>query len=101
MILTLRYPHVRDIVYYYASRENDTKVLSILNKGICSEEDAKYLGYFIWNMLDLMAKDREQGVVVLGGINNTQMAPDISYEMDALMHASGYEELWERISDEV
>jgi len=100
MILTLRYPHVRDLVQHYATRKNDTKVLSILGSGLLSKEDALHLGHFIWEMLDLMAKDREQGVVVLGGTDNTQMAPDISYEIDALMHKSGYGKIWEEISDE-
>lgn len=100
MILTLRYPHVRDLVQHYANRKNDTKVLNIVNNGLSSEEDARHLGHFIWNMLDSMAEDREQGIVVLGGTDNTQMAPDISYEMDALMHASGYGKIWEDISDE-
>jgi hypothetical protein len=100
MILTLRYPHVRDLVQHYANRKNDTKVLNILNSGLLSKEDALHLGYFIWDMLDLMAEDREQRIIVLGGTDNTQMAPDISYEMDALMHKSGYEKIWEDISDQ-
>ena len=100
MILTLRYPHVRDLVQYYANRTNDTKVLKILDNGLLSEEDALHLGHFIWDMLDLMAKDREQKAVVLGGTDNTQMAPDISYEIDALMHKSGYEKIWKELSDQ-
>lgn len=100
MILTLRYPHVRDLVQYYAHRSHDTKVLNILECGLLSKEDAQHLGHFIWDMLDLMAKDREQQVIVLGGTDNTQMAPDISYEIDALMDSSGYGKIWEDISDE-
>lgn len=100
MILTLRYSHVRDLVQYYANRENDKKVLRILDSGVLSKEDATCLGYFIWSMLDLMAKDKKQGVVVLGGVDNTQMAPDISYEVEALMYDSGYGKIWEEISEE-
>ena len=100
VILTLRYPHVRDLVQYYAHKGEDTKVLNILERGLSSKEDAMHLGHFIWEMLDLMAKDREQKVTVLGGTDNTQMAPDISYEIDALMHSSGYGKIWEDISDE-
>ncbi|MGM8229087.1 hypothetical protein ACSV5M_21065 [Cellvibrio sp. ARAG 10.3] len=100
MILTLRYPHVRDLVQHYATKKNDAKVLKILDSGLLSEEDASHLGHFIWDMLDTMAKDREQNIVVLGGTDNTQMAPDIAYEMDALMNKSGYGKIWEKISDE-
>jgi hypothetical protein len=100
VILTLRYPHVRDLVQHYATRKNDTKVLHILDSGLLSKEDALHLAHFIWDMLDLMAEDREQGIIVLGGIDNTEMAPDISYEVDALMHQSGYGKVWQDISDE-
>ena len=68
--------------------------------GLSSKEDATHLAQFIWGMLNLTAQDREHGVIVLGGVDNTQMAPDISYEMDALMHKSGYGKIWEDISDE-
>jgi phosphoribosyl 1,2-cyclic phosphodiesterase len=100
MILTVRYPHVRELVLFYAQKLSDDVVQAILTNGIHSENDAEHLSHFIWKMLDEMAKDREQGNVVLGGIDNTSMAPDISYEMDALMEQSGFSSIWERISDE-
>ena len=100
MMLSVRYPHVRDLVEHYANREEDRKVINILSNGLSSEEDAKHIGSFIWRMLDLMSEDRKQGISVLGGIDNTQMAPDISYEMDSLMYDSGYGDIWEKISDE-
>jgi secreted protein with Ig-like and vWFA domain len=101
MILTVRYPHVRDLVSYYANKLSDDLVLSILESGVNSENEAEHLSHFIWKMLDEMARDREEGNIVLGGIDNTSMAPDISYEMDALMEKSGFGPIWEKISDEV
>lgn len=100
MILTTRYPHVRALVLYYAKKVSDKSVLSILDHGINSKEDAEHLSYFIWQMLDEMARDRNEGNVVLGGTDNTSMVPDVSYEMDILMEESGYGSIWERISDE-
>ena len=100
MIFTARYPHVRELVAHHATKLSDDVVLSILHYDVKSKKDAEHLSYFIWRMLDEMAKDREEKVLVLGGTDNTSMAPDISYEMDVLMEDSGYRKLWEKISDE-
>ena len=100
MILTVRYPHVRDLVHHYARKLSDDVVLSILDGGIDSESEADHLSRFIWKMLDEMARDREAGNVVLGGIDNALMAPDISYEMDALMEEGGFSSIWKKISEE-
>ena len=101
MLLTVRYPHVRDLVSFYANKLSDDFVLSILESGVNSESEAEHLSHFIWKMLDEMARDREEGNIALGGIDNTSMAPDISYEMDTLMEESGFGPIWEKISDEV
>ncbi|WP_370292291.1 hypothetical protein [Thalassolituus sp.] len=100
MILTVRYSHVRDLVYYYANKISDQKVLDILESGLKSEDDAKHFSYFIWKMIDMMAEDRENGIEVLGGSDNTSMLPDVSYELDVLMSDSGYSQIWEDISEE-
>ncbi|MBB3063287.1 hypothetical protein [Microbulbifer rhizosphaerae] len=91
--------HVRDLVKHYASEMADSEVLSILENGLKNEEEAKHLGHFIWKMIDQMAEDKENSKVVLGGINNTSMLPDVSYEMDIFMAESGYSKVWEEISD--
>ena len=98
--MTVRYSHVRDLVYYYANKISDQKVLDILESGLKSEDDAKHFSYFIWKMIDMMAEDRENGIEVLGGSDNTSMLPDVSYELDVLMSDSGYSQIWEDISDE-
>ena len=100
MILTVRYSHVRDLVSHYANKISDDVVLSILDNGLHSESEAEHLSYFIWTMLDEMAKDRQEKNIVMGGTDNTSMAPDISYEMNVLMDESGFSSIWERISDE-
>lgn len=100
MILTTRYPHVRDLANHYCGVFSDTEVASILSNGLQSEEDAKKLSLFIWRMLDEMAKDKKAGNFVLGGDDNTAMAPDIAYEVDTLMADMGFSSIWEKISDE-
>ena len=100
MILAIRYPHVRTLIAYYANKLSDQPVLSILETGLHTEEEAKHLSFFIWKMIEEMRNDREQNNMVLGGIDNTTILADVSYEMDAFMTDAGYSELWERISDE-
>lgn len=100
MTLAARYPHVRSLVEHYVQKLSDNLVLSILDNGISTEDEARHLSYFIWKMIDEMAKDREQKNIVLGGIDNTLMLPDVSYEMDVLMSDSGFSAIWQQISDE-
>ena len=100
MILSIRYPHIRTLIEYYANKLSDQQILSILETGLHSEEEASHLNFFICKMIDEMRNDREQNNIVLGGTDNTSMLPDVSYEMDALMTDAGYSELWEKISDE-
>ncbi|GLS25347.1 hypothetical protein [Marinibactrum halimedae] len=100
MIFSVRYPHVNDLVLHYANKLSDDMVISILQKGLNLEREAEHLSYFIWRMLDEMAKDREEGDVVLSGTDNTAMGADIAYEMDTLMEESGFGSIWEKISDE-
>lgn len=100
MILTVRYPHVRELVSYYANKLSDKLVLSILENGLSSENEAEHFSHFIWKMLEVMAKDREEKNIVLGSIDNTSMGPDISYEVSVLMEEKGFDSIWEKISDE-
>lgn len=100
MILSIRYPHVRDLVEHYAIRLKDPRTAEIIERGLSSADDAEHLGHFIWKMIDQMALDRQQNISVLGGVDNTSMLPDVSYEMALLMDKAGYSDIWERISDE-
>ncbi|WP_444935132.1 hypothetical protein [Microbulbifer sp. JTAC008] len=100
MILTVRYPHVRDLVQHYANTLEDKRSIKILQTGLKSEDDAVHFGHFIWKMIDRMSEDREKGVEVLGGTDNTSMLPDVAYELDLLMAENGYTKIWEEISDQ-
>lgn len=100
MILTVRYPHVRELVLHYAKIFSDMTVLSIMDTGLRSEGEAEHFSVFVWRMLDEMAKDREENNMVLGGIDNTSMGPDIAYEVGVFMEESGYGLIWEKVSEE-
>lgn len=100
MILSVRYPHVRDFVLYYAEKLSEEKVKKILNTDLVSASDAEYFSKFIWLMIDRMARDKNDGVEVFGNIDNTLIIPDIAYEVDVLMAERGYGDIWEKVSDQ-
>jgi len=100
MILTTRYPHVRELVFHYATKLADLAVLKILDSGVNSPADAEHLSYFIWRMIGAMEQDREDNISILGGTDNSSMATDIAYEMGALMDASGFGAIWKKISED-
>lgn len=71
-----------------------------MESGITSREDAELLAKFIWEMVGQMNEDEEKGVEVLGSTDNSEMIPDISYELTKLMKKEGYYSVWEKISNE-
>ena len=100
MIKCQRYPHVRDLLFYYAEAFEDSNILDILNAGISTEEQAASFSHFIWKMADQMREDSEAGKVVLGDIDNSDMLADVHYEVRLYMCEKGFEPIWEKISDE-
>jgi hypothetical protein len=100
MIIFKRYPHVRDLLDHYATDLSNIDVLRILQEGVNNEDDAENLSRFIWKMADKMAEDSNEGKLVLGGTDNTEMLPDVEYELTLYLSERGYVEIWDRISDE-
>lgn len=99
MIKFDRYPHVKDIIEYYALRFDDKNVTNILKNGVLSKNDASSFSKFIWKVVDQMALDSEQGVTVLGRVDNSDTLPDIHYEVTLYMESTGYDAVWDEISD--
>lgn len=95
-----RYPHVKDLINYYAETTEDKDVLSLLKHGVKSEEDAILFSQFIWKMVDQMGTDAQVGKSVLGKTDNTDTIPDIDYEVSLFLANFGYAEIWDRICDE-
>lgn len=100
MIKFDRYAHVGDFLNFYASFFNDEDILKILKDGVLSEDNAKSLSLFIWKMTDQMREDCESGTEVLGGTDNSEMLPDVHYEISSYLSDLGFESIWEKISDE-
>ena len=99
MIQFDRYPHVNDLVFYYIEKTNDKNVLSIYENGVKNEADAEVFGRFIWSMVDMIHADEDAGNEVLGSTDNTDILPDLSYEITNYMRKHGYFDVWSRVSD--
>lgn len=100
MIAFKRYAHVKNLLDHYASDLSKTDVLRILEDGVNNENDAENLSRFVWMMIDKMSEDSNEGKLVLGGTDNTEMLPDVAYELTLYLSDRGYIEIWNRISDE-
>ncbi len=95
-----RYPHVNELISHYVSFLNRKDVAEILESGINSPESAETFSRFVWQMVESINEDEENSISVLGSTDNTEMLPDISYEVTKLMKANGFYSVWESVSKE-
>lgn len=100
MVRFERYPHVNDLLSHYITTLNRNDVSEIIDSGIKSKEQAEAFSRFIWQMVEAINEDEENNVVVLGSSDNTEMLPDISYEITKLMKSNGFYSVWESVSRE-
>ncbi len=100
MVNFKRYPHINDLFTHYVHTLNAKEVADILYYGVTSEESATQLCRFVWQMVEAINEDEENQIEVLGSCDNTEMLPDLSYEITKLMRDTGYYPLWEKISRE-
>ncbi|WP_444995852.1 hypothetical protein [Aliikangiella sp. IMCC44359] len=98
MINFKRYTHVNDLLEHYAHFLDRKDIKQLLLTGVKNE--AEIFSKFIWLMVEQINEDEENNIVVLGSTDNTEMLPDISYEVTQYMRELGYYEVWERISNE-
>ena len=100
MIKFSRYPHINELLMHYAEQEKRDDIKSLLKNGVKGEDDAEVLSRFVWRAAELINNDEENATEVLGSIDNTEMLPDLSYEISAYMKAVGYYSVWQRVSDQ-
>ncbi|WP_444920437.1 hypothetical protein ACJJID_16650 [Microbulbifer sp. CnH-101-G] len=99
MIKFTRYEHVNDLVSHYIEVLDRDDIAQILIQGINNTEDAELFSKFIWQLVGQMNEDEENEVVVLGSVDNSEMIPDIHYEITKLMRDSGFYGVWESVSE--
>lgn len=100
MIEFKRYPHVVSIIGYYSKEMGEKKIESLMKFGVKNEFEAEFLSRFIWKMIDQMAHDIENKKPVLGCVDNSDIIPDIDYEISLYLSEQGYEDVWDRVCDE-
>ncbi len=99
MIKFDRYPHINDLFSHYIHQIGDAEISHIFNAGVLTEEDAKKLSKFVWKMVEQMNADEENDVSVLGSTDNSEMFPDLNYEISVYMKKVGFYSVWEKISE--
>jgi hypothetical protein len=100
MIIFNKYPHVMELLEYYADALKNDEIINILKRCVNSEHDAEHLSRFIWKMTDEMSEDSNEGKIILGREDNREMLPDVEYEVTLYLDNKGYRNIWNRISDE-
>ena len=100
MIEFKRYPHVGEILLYYANPLENEEALNILKNGVKSKEDAYVLCRFVISAIDRMACDMQENISVLGSVDNTSMIPDIDYEISLYLANNGLEDVWDQVCNE-
>ncbi|MDH5181204.1 MAG: hypothetical protein OEZ39_02340 [Gammaproteobacteria bacterium] len=95
-----RYPHINDLLQHYVDEFDDKKIAAIINNGVDNEEEAIAFSRFVWRMAGQMNEDERDGKVVLGSTDNSEMFPDLDYEITKYMKSAGFYSTWDKISKE-
>ena len=98
MVKFERYPHVNDLINHYISALNRPDIKDIIDNGILNNSQAEIFSRFIWNMVEAINEDEENNIIVMGSTDNTEMLPDVSYEITKLMRDCGFYSIWETVS---
>ena len=98
MINFKRYSHVNDLIEYYIREMNREDIKILISNGVRSSEEAELFSAFIWDMVGKINEDEENNVVVIGSSDNTEMLPDISYEVTKYMKDTGFYSVWLSVS---
>lgn len=99
MIYFDRYTHINDLLQFYLAETPNPEISRIMANDITNEKDAETFSLFVWGVVDKIHDDEEAGRLVLGRQSNTDMLPDLSYEITKYMRKSGFFNVWERVSD--
>jgi len=98
MIKFERYSHINDLVEHYIKAFDDKAMKILMENGVTNEDDATVFSTFVWKMVEQINEDEENGIVVLGGADNTEMLPDLNYEVSQYMKQVGFHSTWEKVS---
>lgn len=95
-----RYPHIKNLVDHYSKVLSQPNISKYIESGFQTASEAEELSRFVWKMLDQMSDDQNNEVVVMGRVDNSDLIPDLEYEITLFIDQAGFLDVWERISDE-
>jgi len=95
-----RYSHVNELIKYYIQVMERKDIKNLVSNGIKTLEEAELFSKFIWDMVQHINDDEASGAIVLGSNDNTEILPDISYEVTKYMRDTGFYSVWAKISNE-
>ena len=98
MIKFERYAHINDLIRHYIKETENESISKIIETGVLTENDAVKFSEFLWNMVEQVNEDEEKGNMVLGSTDNTDMLPDLNYEISKYMKKVGFYSIWEKVS---
>jgi hypothetical protein len=99
MIKFERYQHINDLFQHYLDEADNKTVARLMKSGVRSSEEAEAFSEFVWRMVERINRDEEEGKVVLGSTDNTEMFPDLNYEVSKYLRSVGFYSVWERVSE--
>lgn len=94
-----RYQHIYDLLRHYLEETNNDIVANLLRTGIKSAGEAEAFSEFVWGMVERINRDEEAGKLVLGSADNTEMLPDLNYEVCKYLSSVGFYSVWESVSE--
>ena len=95
-----RYRHVEDLMAHYAKVLDRADISRMLQSGVATASEAESFSAFVWQMAGRMNQDAAAGIAVLGASDNTEMIPDVYFEIGEFMAQCGFEAVWLRVCAE-
>ncbi|MES2822947.1 MAG: hypothetical protein V4732_05050 [Pseudomonadota bacterium] len=99
MIVFDRYTHINDLIQFYLSESPNKNIERIIESGVTNTTDTELFSKFIWQLVENIHRAEEIAREVLGRTDNSDLLPDLSYEITKYMRKAGFYSVWERISN--
>jgi hypothetical protein len=99
VILFDRYTHINDLIQFYLSESPNKNIERIIESGVTNKIDAELFSKFIWQLVETIHRDEEIAREVLGRADNSDMLPDLSYEITKYMRKAGFYSVRKKISN--
>ena len=92
----------KEICLHYAKQFKNADLIPILecSKPVSTEAQAKSLSEFFWKMLEASADDRDNGIGVLGETDTQYWMERSMNIISGYLYTIGFEDVWEKISND-